>query len=129
MSLSTRTPAIASIGAMSIIGVAIVAFAGCAREPSGDVRSGPGDANAIEIVMDDDAFGPDRLRLEAAREVTVEVTNEGGNGHNFTIDELDLSTGTVEPGDVMTATFTVPNGTTVFRCTFHPGMDGEIVAT
>jgi plastocyanin len=39
-----------------------------------------------------------------------------------------MSTGTVEPGDAVTATLTVPAGTTAFYCTFHPGMDGEIVA-
>ena len=60
--------------------------------------------------------------------MTVEVRNDGSNGHNFTIDELDLSTGTVEPGQVVTATLEVPDGTTEFRCTFHPGMRGEIVA-
>jgi hypothetical protein len=30
---------------------------------------------------------------------------------------------------VMTATFTVPDGPTEFHCTFHPGMTGTIVAT
>ena len=54
---------------------------------------------------------PDDLSLKAGTEVDVEVRNEGSDGHNFTIDELDLSTGTVEPGQVVTATFTVPNGT------------------
>ena len=54
----------------------------------------------------------------------VEVLNEGSNGHNFTIDALD----TVEPGQVVTATFVVPSGTTEYHCSFHPGMRGEIVA-
>jgi hypothetical protein len=31
-------------------------------------------------------------------------------------------------GQVATATFVVPNGTTGYHYTFHPGMDGEIVA-
>lgn len=121
----SRTPLIVLIAAVALATVLVA----CAREPSGEVHRGPGEARAIDVVMQDDTFGPDRLELEAGTEVTVEVTNEGGNGHNFTIDELDLSTGTVEPGEVMTATFTVPNGTTAFRCTFHPGMRGEIVAT
>ena len=58
----------------------------------------------------------------------VEVRNEGSDDHNFTIDVLNLSTGTIEPGQVKTATFTVPSGTTEYHCTFHPGMRGEIVA-
>jgi plastocyanin len=79
--------------------------------------------------MHDDEFAPDGLQLDAGTDVQVEVRNEGSQGHNFTIDSLDLSTGTVEPGSVVTATFTVPNGTTEYHCTFHPGMTGEIVAT
>jgi plastocyanin len=31
-------------------------------------------------------------------------------------------------GQVVTATFTVPKGTTGYHCTSHPGMDGEILA-
>jgi len=33
--------------------------------------------------------------------VSVEVRNQGGQGHNFTVDALNLSTGTVEPGGVV----------------------------
>ena len=114
----------------SILGlaVALVALTACSRERSGDVQDGEAGADAVEVVLQDDEFGPDVLRLEAGTEATVEVRNDGSSGHNFTIDELDLSTGTVEPGQVVTATFEVPNGTTGFHCTYHPGMDGEIVA-
>jgi plastocyanin len=79
--------------------------------------------------MHDDEFAPTRLELPAGEQVTVEVTNDGSNQHNFTIDSLDLSTGTMSGGDVNTATFTVPDGTTEFRCTFHKDMTGTIVAT
>jgi plastocyanin len=114
-----RTPAVGLV-------IALLALTACSRERSGDVRNGQAGPDAVEITMVDDGFTPDALRLEAGTEVTVEVRNEGSYGHNFTIDELDLSTGTVEPGEVMTATFLVPSGTTEYRCTFHPGMDGEI---
>ncbi|MGH3440476.1 MAG: cupredoxin domain-containing protein, partial [Nitriliruptorales bacterium] len=56
----------------------------------------------------------------------VEVRNDGGTPHNFVIEDLDLSTGTIEPGEVVTATFEAPDGPIRFVCTFHPGMDGEI---
>jgi plastocyanin len=108
--------------------VGLVALTGCARDRSGDVHEGPAGPDAVEVVQHDDAFQPEALHLEAGTKVAVEVRNEGSNDHNFTIDALDLSTGTVEPGHVMTATFTVPNGRTEFHCTFHPGMRGEIVA-
>ena len=107
--------------------IALVALTACSRERSGDVRDGEAGAHAVGVVVQDDEFGPDVLSLEAGTEVIVEVRNDGSYGHNFTIDELDLSTGTVEPGQVVTASFVVPDGTTGFHCTFHPGMDGEIV--
>jgi plastocyanin len=108
--------------------VAAVALSACSRERSGDVQDGGGGADAVDVTLRDDEFAPDLLRLEAGTEVSVEVRNDGSNGHNFTIDELDLSTGTVEPGQVVTASFVVPGGTTEYRCTFHPGMEGEIQA-
>jgi plastocyanin len=117
-----------SRAAIVTIAVAVVALAACARERSGDVHEGAASSDAVEVVVQDDAFVPDDLSLEAGIEVDVEVRNEGSNGHNFTIDALDLSTGTVEPGQVVTATFVVPNATTEYHCTFHPGMRGEIVA-
>lgn len=114
----------------SVVGlaVALVVLTACSRERSGDIRDGEAGSDAVEVLLQDDEFAPDVLSLEAGTEVTVEVRNVGSNGHNFTIDELDLSTGTVEPGQVVTATFEVPDGTTQFHCTFHPGMDGEIRA-
>jgi plastocyanin len=114
---------------MSVVALslALVALTGCARERSGDVQRGAGGADAVKVALHDDEFDPDVLRLEAGTEVSVEVRNDGSQGHNFTIDSLDLSTGTVEPGSVVTATFTVPDGTTGYHCTFHPGMTGEIV--
>ena len=114
----------------SIVALSLTLFAltSCARERSGAVRQGAGGADAVKVVMHDDEFDPDGLRLQAGTQVQVEVRNEGSQGHNFTIDALDLSTGTVEPGQVMTATFTVPTGTIGYHCTFHPGMNGEIVA-
>ena len=111
-----------------VILVTLVVLTGCARERSGDVHDGVAGPDAVEVVQEDDAFDPEALRLEAGSEVEVEVRNEGNDAHNFTIDALDLSTGTIEPGHVITATFEVPNGTTAYHCTFHPGMRGEIVA-
>lgn len=96
------------------------------REASGDVATGPADDGAISIVATDNAFSPDALDLEPGTAVTLEVTNEGDTAHNLVIDELDLSTGTIDPGAVVTATFTVPDEPVEFVCTFHPGMSGQV---
>ena len=111
-----------------VLAATLLVLSACSRERSGDVHDGAGGADAVAVTLHDDEFDPASLNLDAGAEVSVEVRNEGRNGHNFTIDELDLSTGTVEPGRVVTATFVVPDGTTEFHCTFHPGMTGEIVA-
>jgi plastocyanin len=110
------------------LAVTLVVLTGCARERSGDVHEGSAGSDAVGVVQHDDAFEPETLHLEAGTEVDIEVRNEGSDDHNFTIDALNLSTGTIEPGHVMTATFARPSGTTEYHFTFHPGMRGEIVA-
>jgi plastocyanin len=90
------------------------------------VTTGPGDPDAVEVVAENTAFAPDSLRLEAGQEVTVEITNEDDSVHDFAIERLSLNTGPIEPGDVATATFVVPDSPTDFACTFHPGMTGDI---
>lgn len=111
-----------------VVPLTVLALTACARERSGEVHEGAAGPGAVQVSMHDDEFAPKDLHLEAGEAVSVEVRNDGNQGHNFTIDELDLSTGTVDPGNVMTATFVVPNGTTEYHCTFHPGMRGEILA-
>ena len=118
-----------SRASLAAIALSLVALTACAHERVGDVHDGPATGpDAVTVTLHDDEFDPGTLELEAGTEVEVEVHNEGDSQHNFTVDDLDLSTGTVEPGTVVMAAFTVPNGTTGFHCTFHPDMSGEIVA-
>lgn len=93
---------------------------------SGDVHMGEAEGDAIEIAAVDNAFEPSSLDLEPGEEVSVEITNNGKAPHNFVIEELDLSTGTIQPGEAATATFTVPEGSVEYRCTLHPSMRGEL---
>lgn len=110
-----------------VIAIVVLALTACSRERSGDVRDGRRAPTPSRSRCGMTRSPPAVLELEAGNDVTVEVRNDGSYGHNFTIESMDLSTGTVEPGQVVTATFVVPDGTTGYRCTFHPGMDGEIV--
>jgi nitrite reductase (NO-forming) len=106
-----------------------VALAACSNssDPVGNVASGPatGDAAKIEAV-DGDRFTPATLELPAGEEVTIEITNTDDRAHDFAIEAADLNTGTIQAGAVATATFTAPEGTTEFVCTFHRGMTGTI---
>jgi plastocyanin len=108
---------------------ALGALAACSNssDPVGNVASGPatGDAAKVEAV-DGDLFTPKTLKLPAGKEVTIEITNADDRAHDFAIEAADLNTGTIEAGAVATATFTVPEGTTKFVCTFHSGMTGTI---
>lgn len=114
-----------SFALVPLLAVLLVACQGAER--SGQVQDGPGGPDAVRLTMVDNAFEPETLELPAGTEVAVEVANEGSAVHDFTIEDPELSTGAVNAGDVVTATFTVPEGTTEFGCTIHGGMDGRIV--
>jgi plastocyanin len=116
------------------IGVAIglvVLLAGCQQgeKAAGNVRSSPAGSGAVRVLMQDNTFQPQVLKVRAGSPVTVEVRSAGDKSHNFTIKGLHVSTGAMHHGDVKTVTFTAPKGSTEFSCTWHPGMVGRIVAT
>lgn len=108
--------------------VASVALSACggSAPASGDVRPGPANGEAVSVVAFDNVFEPTLLRLQPGSEVTVEVANDGAQPHNFVIDEADLSSGTLAPGDVASATFKVPDEPVTFYCSFHRDMTGTI---
>jgi plastocyanin len=118
-------PTIGRAGVLLVVGLGLLTACGARR--SGDVAPGPGGPDAVAVVAVDNAFESARLELTAAEEVEIEVTNEGATTHDFTIESLGLSTGPLEPGEVSTARFTVPQGATAFRCSLHGGMEGTIV--
>lgn len=106
-----------------------VALAACSNssDPVGNVgsRSATGDAAKIQAA-DGNRFTPKTLKLPAGKEITIEITNTDDRAHDFAIEAADLNTGTIQAAAVATATFTVPEGTTKFKCTFHRGMTGTI---
>jgi hypothetical protein len=56
----------------------------------------------------------------------IEITNTDDRAHDFAIEAANLNTSTIQASAAATATFTVPEGTTKFKCTFHRGMTGTI---
>jgi nitrite reductase (NO-forming) len=106
-----------------------VALAACSNssDPVGNVAAGPAAGAAAKIeAADGNRFTPATLELPAGDAVTIEITNADDRAHDFAIETADLNTGTIKAGAVATATFTVPEGTTEFVCTFHRGMTGTI---
>jgi plastocyanin len=108
---------------------ALGALAACSNssDPVGKVASGPATGDAAKIqAVDGDRFTPKTLELPTGKAVTIEITNTDDRAHDFAIEAANLNTGTIQAGAVATATFTVPEGTTEFVCTFHRGMTGTI---
>jgi plastocyanin len=106
-----------------------VALAACSNssDPVGNVAFSPATGDAVKIqAVDGNHFTPKTLKLPAGKEVTIEITNTDDRAHDFAIEAGDLNTGTIKAAAVATATFTVPEGTTKFKCTFHRGMTGTI---
>ncbi len=111
---------------VAALGVALAAC-GNSSDPVGNVAAGPatGDAAKLEAA-DGNRFTPATLELPAGEKVTIQITNTDDRAHDFAVEAADLNTGTIKAGAVATATFTVPKGTTAFKCTFHRGMTGTI---
>jgi nitrite reductase (NO-forming) len=124
--MSVRNTILARMVAVTALGMALTAC-GNSSDPVGNVASGPaiGDAAKIEAAGGK-RFTPATLELPAGEAVTIEITNTDDRAHDFAVEAADLNTGTIEAGAVATATFTVPEGTTEFECTFHRGMTGTI---
>jgi plastocyanin len=110
------------------VGVAVVVYGNALGEnAAGDVRPGPGGQGATQIVMNDNTFQPASVQVDAGVPATFELQNAGQSNHNFTSTDLNVSTGPMDPGDIVTVTATVPQGTTQFVCTWHPGMVIEVI--
>ena len=121
-----RSRILARVVAVTALGVALAAC-GNSSDPVGNVAAGSATGDAAKIqAVDGDRFTPAILKLPAGKAVTIEITNADDRAHDFAIEAADLNTGTIQGGAVATATFTVPEGTTEFVCTFHRGMTGTI---
>lgn len=95
-------------------------------DPSGDVGYGPAPGAAEQIFATDDRFNTPVIEADAGDSLVVEVTNVGDSNHEFAVPDLDLTTGTIEPGESAYARIEVPRGTTTFVCSYHGGMEGVI---
>jgi plastocyanin len=91
---------------------------------------GPAQASAgpreIDVGAVDFAFEPKDASVAAGGKVTV--TNKGQAPHTMTLDDVDLDTGSIDPG--ANAELTAPDapGSYSYRCTVHPArMRGVLV--
>jgi plastocyanin len=117
-----------SIAAAALaLGAALLGACGGEVAASGNVTRGAASEDAVKLVARDNEFDPVKITGRAGEEITVEVTNEGDAPHNFVVEEIDVSSGTLKSDEIATVKFVMPDSSTEFVCTFHGGMTGELV--
>lgn len=82
----------------------------------------------ISLELDDDYFEPTVLEGTPGETLKIELENEGGNEHNFSIDAQSIDQD-VDPDGKMTVTVTFPeSGEVSFYCKYHSheGMAGAL---
>jgi plastocyanin len=112
--------------ALACLALLFLSACGGGIERSENVAPGPATADAVRIEAGDNVFDPETIEANAGETISIEVTNKGRRPHDFTIKELGLSTGVLQPGEIATATFAVPDEGVDYVCTLHRGMEGTI---
>ena len=106
-------------------------------------------ANAkLDVTMSDFSYSPDQIEITAGREITVTVTNNGKEKHEFVIFKQGLNAGDkfgpedeeniyweieADPGQTNTGSFTAPDQTGVYYVTcglehhMEKGMSGYLI--
>lgn len=81
-----------------------------------------------ELELDDNYFEPTILRGTAGQEITLELFNEGGNIHNFSITEQNISEDLERGGKKEVQVRFPAEGALRFFCQYHQelGMRGEL---
>jgi plastocyanin len=89
--------------------------------PAGTPFHGTADAeDGMELELDDFYFGPTVVEATPGQTFKVELFNEGGAPHTFTIDSLGIDV-QLAPEQRMEISITAPSaaGTVDFYCRFH----------
>jgi plastocyanin len=84
----------------------------------------------VDVELDDNYFAPTVLKGTAGQKIKLELENEGGEEHNFSLDEqgIDQDIDIGEDGEV---DVTIPDsGELEFYCKYHReiGMTGKLEA-
>jgi plastocyanin len=86
------------------------------------------DDDSQELELDDNYFEPTILKGTAGQEITLELFNEGGNIHNFSITEQNISEDLQKGGKKEVKVKFPAEGALRFFCQYHQelGMRGEL---
>ncbi|HEY7032357.1 MAG TPA: PQQ-binding-like beta-propeller repeat protein [Thermomicrobiales bacterium] len=101
-----------------------------AATATGTTTAGGGQqGNAQTVTMVDIAFQPNALTIPANTDVTIQLTNQGASVHTFDIDQLNIHTGDVQPGQSTSVTINAPAGTYQYYCSIPGHKEAGMVGT
>jgi outer membrane protein assembly factor BamB/plastocyanin len=101
--------------------------AAASQETAGETPVGSTASQAVQLV--DIAFVPPTLEMPADAPVTVTLSNTGAAVHNFNIDELNIHSGDVPPGQSSEVTITAPAGTYQYYCNVPGHKEAGMIGT
>lgn len=84
--------------------------------------------DSLELELDDNYFEPTILTGSAGQELTLELFNEGGNIHNFSITDQEVDQDLREGAQEEVSVQFPESGAVTFFCKYHAelGMRGEL---
>jgi plastocyanin len=120
------TPVAAASPAASLPTTPIVGSSPAAVNQSGQAQD---TQNQQTVTMVDIAFQPTELTIPANTDVTITLTNKGASVHNFNIDDLDIHSGDIQPGQSGSVTINAHPGDHEYYCSIPGHKEAGMVGT
>jgi len=92
--------------------------------------TGGGQASTSPTVnLIDINFDPKEVTIPANTDVTVKLVNKGATAHNFNIDQLNVHSGDIQPGQTGSVTINAPAGDYQYYCNIPGHKEAGMVGT
>jgi plastocyanin len=102
---------------VALAAIALLAAASCSGD-DGDGGDASGSTGGPTVTMKDLAFDPTTLTVTAGQDTTIQLVNEDGVEHSFTLDD-DSASQDVEGGEEASVTINVSESIG-WHCEYHP---------
>ncbi|HEY7031058.1 MAG TPA: cupredoxin domain-containing protein [Thermomicrobiales bacterium] len=86
-------------------------------------------ATSPTVNLEDIKFDPNELTIPANTAVTVNLVNKGASIHNFNIDQLNVHSGDIQPGQTGSVTINAPAGDYQYYCAVPGHKEAGMVGT
>jgi len=91
--------------------------------------SSAGQGATVVVVMVDISFQPKEITIAANTDVAVSLPNQGAAVHNFNVDELNIHSGDVQPGQTGSVTINAAPGDYQYYCSIPGHKEAGMVGT